>query len=97
MGSIKYRVDESMNLTHMRPMRLDIVAIFTFEPAPRPVRANALWGRLAVKKSGGQGGRRGQRTRGRLEREAGRAGSSGFGYGTARRTSAARLSSRRPS
>jgi hypothetical protein len=35
--------------------------------------------------------------RGRLEREAGRAGSGGFGYGTARRTSAAGLSSRRPS
>jgi hypothetical protein len=38
-----------------------------------------------------------QPDRGRFEREARRAGSGGFGYGTARRTSAAGLSSRRPS
>ena len=38
-----------------------------------------------------------QPDRGRFEREAGCAGSGGFGYGAARRTSAAGLSSRRPS
>jgi hypothetical protein len=39
----------------------------------------------------------GQAGRDRFAREAGRLGSAGFGYGTARRTSAAGLSSRRPS
>jgi len=45
-----------------------------------------------LEKSVGQGGASGQRIRGRFERKAGRAGSEGLGYGTARRTSGAGLS-----
>jgi hypothetical protein len=68
------------------------------EGASRPVRAGAGLACVAVRKLRRAGRRRcRQSERGRLEREAGRAGSGGFGYGTARRTSAAGLSSRRPS
>ena len=54
-------------------------------------------GASGLEKSVKQGGGDRQRTRGRLEWEAERAGSLYFGYGGARRTSAAGLSSRRPS
>ena len=60
----------------------------------RLVRASAGLG-APLEKAGGQGGVD-QPDRGRLDRGAGRAGSGGFGYGVARRTFAAGLSSRRP-
>jgi hypothetical protein len=53
--------------------------------------------RREIKSGGLTGKRAGQPGRDRFAREAGRLGSVGFGYGTARRTSAAGLSSRKPS
>src|SRR5205085_11564561 len=60
------------------------------EGAMRKVRAGAVLAREAFRKVRRAGRRRcRQPDRGRLEREARRAGSGGFGYGTVRRTSAA--------
>jgi hypothetical protein len=65
--------------------------------SPAPGSRGAGLARVTVRKVRRAGRCCRQRTRGRFEREAGRAGSAGFGYGTARRTSAAGLSSRKPS